>query len=48
MDKDRVVEFKTPGQEEDPLTELLRSGSQKLIAAAVESEFITEPVRGPC
>lgn len=39
MSKDRVVEFKTPVQEEDPLTELLRSGSQELIAAVVEAEF---------
>ena len=39
MSKDRVVEFKTPEQEEDPLTELLRAGSRKLIAAAVGSEF---------
>ena len=39
MSKDRVVEFKTPVQEEDPLTELLRMGSQKLIAGAVEAEF---------
>jgi transposase-like protein len=39
MSKDRVVEIKTPVQEEDPLTELLRSGSQELIAAVVEAEF---------
>ncbi|MFP6890689.1 MAG: IS256 family transposase, partial [Nitrospinota bacterium] len=39
MSKDRVVEFKTPVQAEDPLTELLRMGSQKLIAGAVEAEF---------
>ena len=39
MSKDRVVEFKTPVEEEDPLTELLRMGSQKLIAGAVEAEF---------
>jgi hypothetical protein len=39
MSKDGVVEFKTPVQAEDPLTELLRMGSQKLIAGAVEAEF---------
>ena len=39
MSKDRVIEFKTPEEEEDPLTELLRMGSQKLIAGAVEAEF---------
>ncbi len=39
MGKDRVVEIQTPVQEEDPLTELLRSGSQKLISAAVKAEF---------
>ncbi len=39
MGKDRVVEIKTPVQEEDPLTELLRSGAQKPIAVAVEAEF---------
>ena len=39
MSKDRVIEFKTPEEEEDPLTELLKSGSQKLIAAVVGAEF---------
>ncbi|MFC1491680.1 hypothetical protein ACFLQ0_03725 [Nitrospinota bacterium] len=39
MSKDRVVEFKTPVQEEDLLTDLLRAGSQKLIAVSVEAEF---------
>ena len=39
MSKDRVIEFKTPEEEEDPVTELLKSGSQKLIAAVVGAEF---------
>ncbi len=39
MSKDRVVEFKTPEQEEDLLTELLRVGSHKLIVGTVEAEF---------
>lgn len=39
MNEDRVVEFKTPVEGEDLLTELLRVGSRKLIAAAVGAEF---------
>jgi len=39
MSKDRIVEFKTPVQEEDLLTELLRVGSHKLIVGTVEAEF---------
>lgn len=39
MGKDTVVEIQSPVQEEDPLTELLKWGSQKLIAAAVGAEF---------
>ena len=39
MSKDRVVEFKTPVEEEDLLSELPRVGARKLIAGAVEAEF---------
>jgi len=37
---DRVVEIKTPAQEEEQLTELLRFGAQKLIMEEMHSEVI--------
>ena len=40
MNKDTIIELKTPeGNVEDALTELLRTGSRKLIAEAVEAEL---------
>ncbi len=40
MNKDTIIELKTPeGNIEDALTELLRTGSRKLIAEAVEAEL---------
>lgn len=40
MNKDTIIELKTPeGNLEDALTELLRTGSRKLIAEAVEAEL---------
>lgn len=39
MKQDNVVAFDTPQQNEDPLTELLRSGAKRLIQQAVEAEL---------
>ena len=40
MGKNKVIELKKPGGiSEDPLTELLRIGAQRLIADAVEAEL---------
>jgi len=39
MGKDSVVRFHRPEEVEDPLTELLRSGAQRLIHQAVEAEL---------
>lgn len=39
MSKDKVVAFQKPDQAKDLLTELLRSGAQKLIVEAVKVEF---------
>lgn len=38
MSKDTVVEFKKPETTRDLLTEVIRSGARKLLAAAVEAE----------
>ncbi len=39
MSEDRVVELRHPGSfSEDPLTAVLRSGAQRLLAQAVEME----------
>ena len=39
MSEDRVVELRHPGSfSEDPLTSVLRSGAQRLLAQAVEME----------
>lgn len=41
MSKDTIIEFKTPEAEKtDPLTDLLRTGAQALIANAVEAELL--------
>jgi putative transposase len=41
MSKDTIIEFKTPEAERtDPLTDLLRTGAQQLIANAVEAELL--------
>jgi len=41
MSKDTIIEFKTPEAERtDPLTDLLRTGAQQLIANAVEVELL--------
>lgn len=41
MSKDTIIQFKTPEAERtDPLTELLRTGAQQLIANAVEAELL--------
>ena len=41
MSKDTIIQFKTPEAERtDPLTDLLRSGAQQLIANAVEAELL--------
>ena len=41
MSKDTIFQFKTPEAERtDPLTDLLRSGAQQLIANAVEAELL--------
>ena len=41
MSKDTIIEFKTPEAERtDPLTDLLRTGAQQLIASAVEAELL--------
>lgn len=39
MSKDNVVELKSPGTIQDPLTEMLRFGAQQLIQKAVEVEL---------
>ena len=40
MSKNKVIAFKKPGEiSGDPLTELLRTGAQRLIADAVEAEL---------
>ena len=40
MSKDTIIEFKTPEEERtDPLTDLLRTGAQQLIASAVKAEL---------
>src|SRR5512134_2575480 len=39
MKKDTVVELRRPGQEQDPLSAMLREGAQRLVAQAVEAEF---------
>lgn len=39
MKQDNVIDFHTPEQIEDPLTELLRSGAKRLIQQAVEAEL---------
>ena len=40
MSKDTIIQFKTPEEEStDPLTDLLRTGAQQLIASAVEAEL---------
>ena len=39
MSDHNVVEFQTPEQIEDPLTEMLRAGAQQLIQRAVEAEL---------
>jgi transposase-like protein len=41
MSKDTIIAFKTPEEERtDPLTDLLRTGAQQLIANAVEAELL--------
>ena len=41
MSKDTIIQFKTPEAERaDPLTDLLRTGAQALIANAVEAELL--------
>jgi len=41
MSKDTIIAFKTPEEERtDPLTDLLRTGAQQLIASAVEAELL--------
>jgi transposase-like protein len=41
MSKDTIIQFKTPEAEgTDPLTDLLRTGAQQLIANAVEAELL--------
>ena len=41
MSKDTIIQFKTPEAERtDPLTDLLRTGAQQLIANAVEAELL--------
>ena len=41
MSKDTIIEFKKPEEEgTDPLTDLLRTGAQQLIANAVEAELL--------
>jgi len=37
MNKDSVVAFRAPEVNEDPLTELLRTGAKRLIHQAVEA-----------
>lgn len=39
MNKDNIIRFKTPTEIVDPLTDLLRSGAQQLLHAAIESEI---------
>jgi putative transposase len=39
MSEDKVVCLRQPDEIDDPLTEILRSGAQRLIAQAVEAEF---------
>ncbi|MCF8482937.1 MAG: IS256 family transposase [Rhodospirillum sp.] len=38
MTDDTVVGFRQPGETDDPLTEILRSGARRLLAQAVEAE----------
>ena len=41
MSKDTIIAFKTPEEERtDPLTDLLRTGAQQLLASAVEAELL--------
>lgn len=39
MTENKVVAFRQTGEIDDPLTEILRAGAQRLIAQAVEAEF---------
>ena len=41
MDENRVVSLRQKGAIDDPLTEILRAGARRLIAQAVEAEFVT-------
>jgi hypothetical protein len=41
MTENRVVALRRKGAIDDPLTEILRTGSRRLIAQAVEAEFET-------
>ena len=41
MSKDTIIQIKTPEAERtDPLTDLLRTGAQQLIANAMEAELL--------
>ncbi len=39
MGDDTIVPFRKPGEFEDALTQLLRTGARKLIAQALEAEL---------
>ena len=41
MDENKVVYIRQKGAIDDPLTEILRAGARRLIAQAVEAEFVT-------
>ena len=41
MDENRVVSLRQKGAIDDPLTEIRRAGARRLIAQAVEAEFVT-------
>jgi len=43
MSKDNVIDFHKPETIDDPLTELLRNGAQRLITQAVEAELSELP-----
>jgi transposase-like protein len=45
MSKDTIIGFRKPGEFEDGLTEMLRTGARRLIAEAVEAE-LTEFIEG--
>ena len=49
MEENTIVAFRSPTDfQEDPLTEVLRSGARKLLAQAVEAEVAREwEVREP-